>query len=165
MKRYLLAAIVCVLPMASIARAEGPANLDLAERLVVVMEVEENTEKSLEMVRQMIPGMMEQMGVPSESEATALQTAALDLVWEEMGWSSMKDEIIAMYAEIFSAEELEGMIAFFESPVGQGFVAKQPEVMQKTLQISQSRLAGLMPKLQALMEEKVSVMAPAPDAR
>jgi len=79
------------------------------------------------------------------------KTAAL--MTEAMSWDNMKDEYTAIYTDVFTEEELTGLVSFYKSPIGQKFVAKQPELMQRSMQISQKLMAGLMPKIKALKKE------------
>ena len=62
---------------------------------------------------------------------------------------------MAIYADTFTDEQLAGFQDFFRIPVGQPWVEKQSEVMMRTMQISQSKMADLMPRI---MEEMTKDM-------
>jgi hypothetical protein len=72
---------------------------------------------------------------------------------QEMSWASMKADYIEIYRSSFEQAEIDGLIAFYESPAGQAFVAKMPTVVQKSMQVSQSRMQSFVPKLQAAMKD------------
>ncbi|MDR7094348.1 DUF2059 domain-containing protein [Hydrogenophaga laconesensis] len=75
------------------------------------------------------------------------------LMREEITWASMEPMIVQVYRESFDQAEIDGLIAFYQSPVGQSFVAKMPLVMQRSMDASQAQLQAFMPKLQQAMAE------------
>ena len=44
-------------------------------------------------------------------------------------------------------------MAFYKTPIGQAMLAKMPQLMSKSMEISQRRMAGLMPEIQRQMQE------------
>lgn len=58
------------------------------------------------------------------------------------------DESIA-----FSQEEIDGLIAFYESSVGRAYIAKMPVAMAKTMAMSQQQMQSLMPRLKPIAGE------------
>ena len=88
---------------------------------------------------------------------------------EELGWNKMKDQYVQVYREMFSQEEIDGLIAFYQTPVGQSFVSKQAELTKRTMAIMQQRMAPMMQRIQKMSEETSSELqkaraetAPAP---
>ena len=65
----------------------------------------------------------------------------------------MKVDVASVYAEVFSDEELHEIVAFYQSPLGRKMVDRMPELMQKSMQISQDRMKEVMPDLQKIGEE------------
>jgi hypothetical protein len=61
-----------------------------------------------------------------------------------------------IYQESFTQEEIDGLIAFYESPAGVAFVEKMPFAMQKSMSIMQSRMAPMMEKIKAAMKEAIA---------
>ena len=41
------------------------------------------------------------------------------------------------------------------TPAGQAFIAKQPEVMKRSMEMSQKMMAQIMPKIQAITKEMI----------
>jgi hypothetical protein len=62
-----------------------------------------------------------------------------------------RNSLLSVYTE----EELQALIKFYESPVGQKMIAKTPLLMQQTMAISQKHTANLMPKIQKMVKELV----------
>ncbi len=53
---------------------------------------------------------------------------------------------------------MNDIIAFYESPQGQKFVAKQPELTRVTLQKMQTVMAQMIPEMKAEAEKMVAEM-------
>lgn len=123
------------------AHAQEPAKLALSEKLLTVMEMQKTIEQSFSAITKMIPGNAAQ-----SPEAKNV----FDMIMKELSWANIKDGYIKLYAEVFTEEELKGLISFYESPAGQAFVKKQPELTQKSMALSQQMMMKIMPKLQGM---------------
>jgi len=161
MRRIVVAAIVCVFALATIVRAEDTPKRALAEQLLEAMEIQKTIEKSLEMVKQIIPAQMKQRGVTDgvSDKAKEATQKTMDLIMKEMSWDKLKDDYISIYAEIFTEEELKGAIDFYKSPIGHKFIEKQPELMRKTMNNTKKQMATLIPKIQQLTKEMMEQTA------
>ncbi|MBU8921174.1 MAG: DUF2059 domain-containing protein [Bacteroidales bacterium] len=156
MRRIVAVTIVFVFAWLTVANANETQNRALAEELLDAMEMQETIEKSFEMVKEMIPAQMKAMGVSEEATSDEDKEAAqkmTDLIMKEVSWDNLKDDYITIYAETFTEEELRGLVAFYKSHVGRKFIEKQPELMKRSMQISQMKMMELMPKIQALTQE------------
>lgn len=151
------------------ARAADDDRRALAESLLNAMNVRQTVEKSFEIVKQMIPQQMEKMGnamgQTPDPEAADHTSKMLDAIAEEISWDHIKDDYIGLYAETFTAEEMQGMIDFYQSAAGQALVSKQPILMQKSMQLNQQMMMRIMPKLQEFMRPTAGrPPMPPPDA-
>ncbi len=90
-----------------------------------------------------------------------VQKKLMDLVRSKMSWDKMRPEMVRIYTETYSDEELTGMLAFFESPAGQGFVKKTPLMAQKMLAVSQKQMGDIMPEIQRIVKESAPPPPPA----
>ena len=52
---------------------------------------------------------------------------------KDVNWDNLKSQFVNLYADIFSAEELDALIKFYESPTGGKLIDKQPEIQQKSM--------------------------------
>jgi hypothetical protein len=89
-------------------------------------------------------------------DQTAVEMAAV--LKQEMRWEEFEPLMIAVYKKSFTQKEMDGMLAFYKSDVGQSIVAKMPQVMQNSMQLMQSRMGAIMPKLQKIVAEAVEKM-------
>jgi hypothetical protein len=67
-------------------------------------------------------------------------------------WEKMEKVFSKVYTDVFSAQELNDMAEFYRSDVGAAMLKKQPEVMQKTMQVVQQVNQEAQPKMMAEME-------------
>jgi len=69
------------------------------------------------------------------------------IMQEELTWAKLEPEMIKIYAEEFSQEEIDGMIKFYKTPVGQSTIDKMPIVMQKSMQVGYKQIDAITPKI------------------
>lgn len=65
---------------------------------------------------------------------------------KDVNWDNLKSQFVNLYADIFSAEELDALIKFYESPTGIKLIDKQPEIQQKIAEILRNPKPVLPPK-------------------
>ena len=73
------------------------------------------------------------------------------LLREEMDWNKLKPRYIRLYQETFDQAEVVGLIQFYKSPAGQSFVRKMPELLHKTMAMTQSLIEALVPGIRSAM--------------
>ncbi|WP_164886970.1 DUF2059 domain-containing protein [Piscinibacter defluvii] len=162
MKRPISSSIlVASLLVALNARAQPPSQTSIEELLSLV-----NAESMLEAMYANIEGAMRQgmvqglggrpLTLSQEEIFNSVPRKFTDLMREEVGWQKIKPDIVLVYSETFEQEEIDGLIAFYRSPVGKAFVAKTPIVMQKSMALTQTRMQSLLPRMQATMEKAVA---------
>ncbi|MDD5351301.1 MAG: DUF2059 domain-containing protein [Chthoniobacteraceae bacterium] len=163
MKKTLLVLFlaICASPLLSLAQdATAPARPDV-EELLNIMRVEKTMQSAMAQVKKMVPqmtaGMAAQGKVSADdaAKATAMQEKILALVEQEMGWKNIKPEMVKIYADSLTPEEVKGITAFYKSPAGQAFLDKQPVIMEKTMVWQQKMMGSMMPKIQALVQAEI----------
>jgi len=162
MKRIGTFFLSVVLALVSAAEADDTSRRQaLAAQLLDAMQMEKQMESQVDAVHaslgQMLPGGVE----------TGLGSGLRDLIFAEMSFENIKSEYVAVLAEVFTAAELQGLLAFYRSPVGRSWAEKQPEVDMRLMQITQSKMAKLMPRIMEEMGKKMpqgAEPAPAPAA-
>ena len=165
-------AAVFVICAVAIGAEEPSERHRLAENLLNAMDMGTQITASFEAMKAVMPAQFEQMqaSVPADAKGPKSGIGAdqqkkmmdkiMDICAEEMKWENVKPDYINLYSETFSAEELKELIAFYQSPVGKAYLAKQPELMQKSMQLSQKTMMRLMPKIIAMTTESAAEAAP-----
>jgi len=155
---WMAAGVALVLATGLAAAAEpSAASRELAAKLLDVMQTRRLMEEQFDVMRQTQLDAFQQLtqaqgaSPDATKRAQAMQAEMMKLMKEEFAWDSMKGEFAAAYASTFTEEELRGLIVFYESPVGRAFVAKTPELTERTVAISSARVQALMPRIQELL--------------
>ena len=163
MKKSLLSLLLalCVSPLLSLAQeTAAPARPDI-EEMLKVMRVEKTMEAAMAQVKKMVPQMTASMAAQSKLSAedaaktTAMQEKLFALIEQEMSWKNIKPEMVQIYGESLTVQEVKGITDFYKSPAGQAFLDKQPVIMQKTMAWQQRMMGSLMPKIQALVQSEM----------
>ena len=123
---------------------------EAAEKLLDVLRTGENFDNAIQQAVGMQAGMLDKMNLSEEQLAAARKSfeRSMKIMTGKFSWENMKPMFVEIYAEVFTTEELNDIIAFYESPQGQKFVAKQPELMQVTMQKMRGVMAEMMPEIQ-----------------
>lgn len=69
-------------------------------------------------------------------------------------WEVIKDEVIKMYTQSFTEQELNELTAFYKSPTGQKALSTMPTLMVKTIHIGQQNIKEHLPELQKEIEKR-----------
>jgi hypothetical protein len=121
-----------------------------------------NVEKLLDQVIVSVEAMMRQqfngMDLPPEGQAAAEKLQKEIIVWmsEIFQWEQMKNLYVDLYADVFSEQELNELIEFYQSPLGRKLLAKMPELMQKSMMKTQAVIQEKMPEFQRRMEASIA---------
>jgi uncharacterized protein len=86
----------------------------------------------------------------------AAKDSIVKVIREEIAWDKMRPLYMQVYQETFTQEEIDGLLAFYTSPAGIAYVEKMPVVMQKTMAITRSRMAPMMEKMKAAIQQAVA---------
>ncbi len=150
MKRLITFAAAMIFSLG--AHAATPSTESL-EKLLAVTHVE----KLLDAVRPQVQAttklMMDQAlqgTTVSPQEQKILddfRAKAAAITDEEMSMDKMKPMYIRIYSASLTQEDVDGLIAFYESPTGQVVINKMPLIMQAIM--------GELPKLMAPMSKKM----------
>ena len=139
-----------------------PASQASAEALLVVTKAESMVDSMYGRLEQMMrQGMKDSLqGKPvSAEQQRVLDTVPqkfMAVMREEFNWSKMKPMYIQLYSETFEQDEIDGLLAFYKSPVGQAFVTKMPVVMNKSMVIAQSQMQSLIPKMKEAIDSAMA---------
>jgi hypothetical protein len=90
------------------------------------------------------------------AKAQEVQSRILDLTKSRMNWETLRPAIVKAYSETFSEEEIDGILAFYESPAGRAMREKMPILMPKVMAAAQAQAAGLMPEIERITKESLA---------
>jgi len=142
------------------AAAQDEARMKLATRLMELVETGKMLEEYFATFKkaqlEMFGAVGKEAGLPPGEIAKleSFQNEVEALIRSEISVDMIVKEAIPIYASLFSDEELRGMIAFFESPVGRAWVQKTPEISTRMAEIVQTRMSAVVPKILELIKKR-----------
>lgn len=130
------------------ALAKKRTNLDAANELVRLI-----TPRSMydDMMRKMVDGMIPAMSMQTgQAISDEKKTKLLLAVNEAIPYDEMIQWNAQVYAELFTVDELDGLLRFYRTPIGKKLAKMQPELMgrvgQKMGQVMPTRLPAALKK-------------------
>lgn len=135
---------------ATIADAEAVfASMQMEDMLGKVLE------KQLAAQNKMITdGMEKQLGGKiDEGDKAAFQKKMAEAMIEAINPEQMKNDMVQLYAENFTKEELSAMAAFNSTPAGKAMIEKQPAIQGRIQELMMPRLMAAMPKIGQIGKE------------
>jgi hypothetical protein len=150
----LLAVPLVTAPLLAVpVHADSATERKLAEELLTLMNVKEMSEQALKEMSEVMP--------PGETpDAAESRQAMIDLMQKAMSWDGVKDDYIAIYADLFDENDLRAYVAFFRSPAGRKYVDTTPELTKRTMEVGAKRMQAIVPQLQKLMERQAGEQKP-----
>jgi hypothetical protein len=70
-----------------------------------------------------------------------------------MSWEKFKPAIVQIYAEVYTDEELDGILAFYRSPAGRAMLEKMPQLMSRTMAVAQKLMGDIQPEIEKMVKE------------
>ena len=140
------------------ANPNADSYYESVEELLLLMKVDENLAYTFAQLR---PILLEQFQAMMDGDVTSEQVQImekymgemLDMMEEEMSWEKMKDDYIHVYMSVYTEEEIQELIKFYQTPVGQKTIEQTPILMEQSMEISQKYLFATLPKLQSIAEK------------
>lgn len=153
----LLAVVIALSSAAVLAQDAKPGAREAkVERLLTLTGVDSQTDKMMDQMFKMAVANFPSDAPPEvRAKLEEMQTKVFALISERMSWQKMKPVYVKLYAEVYTDEELDGMIAFFSSPAGRSMTAKSPILMQRSMQVVQSLMAEVLPEIKRITAEAV----------
>ncbi|MBX3726512.1 MAG: DUF2059 domain-containing protein [Xanthomonadales bacterium] len=95
------------------------------------------------------PGAQHCPQLQATIDSFAGDTAAL--IGQSLSGETFLPEVAQVYVDVFSLEEIQAVTDFYRSPVGRKMLEKMPELMQRSIEISQRMVGEMMPGIDALV--------------
>lgn len=81
------------------------------------------------------------------------QAKLVAVIKDELNWSTIEPLLVQAYQGTFTQEEVNAMLSFYDSPIGQSVGAKLPTVNQQLTQLMQQRTKELIPKIVEIQKD------------
>ena len=160
MKR--LACLFLVVSVVGVHLAEGDSisKTRKVREMLAALRMEETTNRLEQAQEMQIQAMMSKQQLAGVTPDADQQKAydefhqnVVDLIRASMSWETLEPDFVKMYFDAYSEEEIDGILAFYRTSAGRPMLAKTPELTERSITISQQRMAEISPKIQALIDK------------
>lgn len=119
------------------------------------MDMERTLNAAFDQVSQIAEGMAAQAGVrPRDREAfDSYMKRVNEVMREEASWAQLKEPMVQIYTKHYTEAEVQGLVSFYESPLGRSMVARTPAVMHDTTAVTQAMMKRVLPRLAELARQ------------
>jgi hypothetical protein len=152
MSRITALAALVFLPCALLAQTES--HIEAAQELLSVTNARESAEQAFDQVYPLFDSMSQDYPISDEHRKSLAEDTeeTMEFIKRELNWSVLEPRLVKVYVDIYSEDELRGLIEFYRSPLGQKFIEKTPEIMEANAQMTLELFRELMPKLREMQE-------------
>ena len=154
--------LAAIVPMG--ARADDASKREKLHEMFRLAHIDQTINLMFEQQKQQLPKIMQAilpggtLTADEQNDLNAFIAKVQGIVQQQASWSKLEPQFTDIYASVYSEQEIDGMIAFYKSPVGQAMVAKQPEVVQRSTSVQQDLLKQIQPQLAQAMRDFVQQM-------
>ena len=130
--------------------AKAQEMVDILHTDKMIGQVADNIRKQVDQAAQTVAGSN-----PTPEAKTKLddfERKVSGMIDSELNWKALQPEFVNIYAKTFTEDELNGILAFYKSPVGQAFLTKSPTIGPQVSQITQPRLEALQTQVRQAFE-------------
>jgi hypothetical protein len=129
----------------AVCLADDASHRKAAEELLTVTNAENNLQ---EIAEQLIDSLLQQ-NPQLAPHRDVLQT----FMTKYLGWESLKEDMITIYAKEFTEDELKELTAFYHTPVGKKAIEKLPQLVHTGAQLGITRIQANRAELLRILEE------------
>jgi hypothetical protein len=144
MTRGLVLVVAAVL-IGGAARADEKAHQAAAEKLLEAMDTEKSLERSID-------ASLDQQ-LKDNPQLAPAKEAMKKFMTKHLGYPALKGDLVKLYTDEFSEDELNKLTEFYGTPVGKKMAAKQAIMTQKAGEIGQKRVQQNIGELTKAVEE------------
>jgi hypothetical protein len=156
-----------VLASSKVGAADVKATLADAQRVLEKIHFGEMLGKILEgQQKAQVAAMRSQLaknGMSPEQidKIVARQAGMMKQMWASLDMKSLQSSMAQIYSEEFTADQLSGISAFYDTSAGQAALEKTPEIQQKLMQIIMPQMMAAAIKMRAERQAPAAPASPA----
>ena len=110
-----------------------------------------------------IPQQLFPTGLSPENKTKfdVFQQKVGQLVDAQIDWKVLEPQYVQLYAQTYTEDELNGIVAFYKTPAGAAMIAKSPQLSLKSTDLIQSKMTAIQPQLKQLLDDFLRETHPA----
>lgn len=79
-----------------------------------------------------------------------------NLITTSLSWEKLEPEYTKLYADAYTEQQIDDLIAFYKTPTGQAVIEKTPMLTQRASEIARQHLAAAMPQLKQVSDDSAT---------
>lgn len=158
MKRFFLASLLTLCAWSTHAAPPTPESIEILLSLVQADKVMDGIKPQVHVAMKTSMDQALKGRKPTAEEQKVLDAyllTATQIVNETLTMERIKPLHLQLYGQHLTQEEVDGMITFYQSPVGRSMVTKMPQIMQGVMAALPSLMAPMQEKLRLAGEHMV----------
>jgi uncharacterized protein len=154
---------LCLLPLTTlVGRADDVSEVAKIHELLKLTQVERTLlqvqQQNLDNIKsnvfqQMFPV---KLTPDQKTQVDSLADKVAAVMGKALSWNDLEPEYTKLYAELFTEQQIDDLLAFYRSPTGQVIVDKTPVLLKQSTVMVQKRMAAVNPELQTLLKDFVA---------
>jgi uncharacterized protein len=155
MKKLVVVLLACAIFGGPTAFADEATKSAKIEEMLKLTNANQMLNQMFGQMKGMVHAQMSKVDIPPDKrqQAEQMEQQILQLVQDSLSWEKLKPKMIEIYAATFTEEEIDGILNFYKSPAGQAMLQKMPQLMQRSIAMTQEASQDLMPQIQKMMDE------------
>jgi uncharacterized protein len=124
--------------------ADDASHRRAAEALLITIKAAQEIQKSADRLREQL--------LQQHPQLAPHQAAVQTFITTHMNWPSLKEDLITLYVQAFTEDELQQLTTFYRTPVGQKAADTMPALAHAGTQLGITRLQAHREELQRMLE-------------
>ena len=159
--------LICILFAAlfSLPVLAAPAQDATIEKLLILTEAQKLSDSAIsdsdEIIETTLKPVLQLDNMTAEKKkiVESFLNKYKHIIKEEFSWKKMMPDYIRIYRETFTEEELQSLVAFYESPTGQMFIKKTPAIMDKTSDLLRLKMVSILSRMNTALKETMNAVS------
>jgi hypothetical protein len=148
----ILGALVC----GFLAHAQELTKQAKIDRILDLTNANAIIDQVFKQIQTMTASMVTKDATPEQAaKAQQIQAKILDVVKARISWDKLRPAYVQIYSDMFSDDEISGILAFYESPAGRAMLAKTPALISKSMSVVQGQMGDLAPEIERITRESL----------
>lgn len=160
--RLLWLPFVLVIPMLVAQQPpapDGPPSKQDVLKFFQIMQVEQQTRAVLANTQEQVKTMTREMIMKKAPNASPDQLAQvegmMDTMFKEYPINGILDDMVPVYQKHLTKSDLDGLITFYSSPLGQKVLREMPEMTKEAMQVSYAHIQKNMEQMMKKVDDRV----------
>jgi hypothetical protein len=128
--------------------ADDASQRALAGKLIDITNGKETMRSGFENVMNGVVENMRQHGMPQDG-VDAIKAAVAKWYDKEINFEEIRPKMVDIYMKDFTEDDLKGILAFYQSPIGMKAIKNMPAVMREGAMVAQDYTKAKIPSLNA----------------